>query len=145
MPEGSNSSNLGDLSWNFQHQLACPANLLGQVDLFQVPHHGVRDDVVPQQMWPMTPTVAVMNNGATKGAGPVAVETVLRSPGLEDLWSLHRALNNDAAHNAPERLTANLEGTDVCAGAWIRARLNANGSYTLTNSRNGYSKTYQVK
>jgi len=136
---------LGDLSWNFQHQLACPANLLGQVDLFQVPHHGVRDDVVPQQMWPMTPTVAVMNNGATKGAGPVAVETVLRSPGLEDLWSLHRALNNDAAHNAPERLTANQEGTDVCSGAWIRARLDANGSYTLTNSRNGYSKTYQVK
>ena len=84
--------NLGDLSWNFQHRLACPVNLLGKVDLFQVTHHGVRDDVLPQQMWAMAPTVAVMNNGPTKGAGPVAVETVLRSPGLEDLWSLHRAV-----------------------------------------------------
>ena len=118
-------------------------NLLGKVDLFQVPHHGVRDDVLPQQMWAMAPTVAVMNNGPTKGAGAVAVETVLRSPGLEDLWSLHRAVNNDAAHNAPERLTANLGDTDGCAGAWIRARLDPAGTYTLTNSRNGYSKTYQ--
>jgi competence protein ComEC len=137
--------NLGDLSWNFQHGLACPVNLLGRVDLFQVPHHGVRDDVLPQQMWPMAPTVAVMNNGPTKGAGAVAVETVLKSPGLEDLWSLHRAVNNDAAHNAQERLTANLGGTEECAGAWIRARVDAAGTYTLTNSRNGFSKTYQVK
>jgi len=137
--------NLGDLSWNFQHRLACPANLLGRVDLFQVPHHGVRDDVLPQQMWSMAPTVAVMNNGPTKGAGAVAVETVLKSPGLEDLWSLHRAVNNDAAHNAQERLTANLGGTEECAGAWIRARVDAAGTYTLTNSRNGFSKTYQVK
>jgi len=137
--------NLGDLSWNFQHRLACPVNLLGRVDLFQVTHHGVRDDVLPQQMWSMAPTVAVMNNGPTKGAGAVAVETVLKSPGLEDLWSLHRAVNNDAAHNAQERLTANLGGTEACTGAWIRARVDAAGTYTLTNSRNGFSKTYQVK
>lgn len=120
-------------------------NLLGKVDLFQVTHHGVRDDVLPQQMWAMAPTVAVMNNGPTKGAGAVAVETVLRSAGLEDLWSLHRAVNNDTSHNAPERLTANLGDTDGCAGAWIRARIGPGGTYTLTNSRNGYSKTYQVK
>jgi beta-lactamase superfamily II metal-dependent hydrolase len=137
--------NLGDLSWNFQQRLACPVNLLGKIDLFQVTHHGVRDDVLPQQMWAMGPTVAVMNNGPAKGAGAVAVETVLRSPGLEDLWSLHRAVNNDAAHNAKEPLTANLGDTDGCAGAWIRARIDPAGTYTLTNSRNGFSKTYKVK
>jgi competence protein ComEC len=136
---------LGDLSWNFQHRLACPVNLVGQVDVFQVTHHGVRDDVLPQQMWAMAPTVAVMNNGPTKGAGPVAVETVLRSPGLEDLWSLHRAVNNDASHNAKEPLTANLGDSDGCAGAWVRARVDPAGTYTLTNSRNGFSKTYRVK
>lgn len=137
--------NLGDLSWNFQHRLACPVNLLGRIDLFQVTHHGVRDDVLPQQMWAMAPSVAVMNNGPAKGAGAVAVETVLRSPGLEDLWSLHRAVNNDAAHNAQERMTANLGDTEACAGAWIRARVDPTGTYTLTNSRNGYSKTYRIK
>lgn len=136
---------LGDLSWNFQHQLACPINLLGKIDLFQVTHHGVRDDVLPQQMWAMAPTVAVMNNGPTKGAGAVAVETVLRSPGLQDLWALHRAVGNDAAHNAQEALTANLGAADGCKGAWLRARVSTDGAYTLTNSRTGYSKTYQIK
>ena len=137
--------NLGDLSWNFQRELACPVNLLGKVDLFQATHHAVRDDVLPQQMWAMAPAVTVMNNGPAKGAGAVAVETILRSPGLEDLWSLHRALENDEAHNAQERLTANLGRSDNCAAHWIRARVDAAGTYTLTNSRNGYSKTYQVR
>lgn len=137
--------NLGDLSWNFQRQLACPANLLGPIDLYQVPHHAVRDDVLPQLMWAMAPSVAVMSNGPAKGAGPAAVETVLRSPGLEDVWSLHRAVGNDAARNAPERLTANLGETEGCKGDWIRARVSPDGSYTLTNSRNGFSKTYRVK
>ena len=137
--------NLGDLSWNFQYQLACPTNLLGEADVFQATHHGVRNDVLPQQMWPMQPRVAVMNNGPTKGAGVEAVETVLGSPGLEDLWQLHRAVNNDADHNADERLTANLGETEGCDGYWIRLRLDGDGAYTLTNSRNGYSKRYLVR
>ncbi len=138
-------ANLGDLSWNLQHELACPVNLLGKVDLYQVTHHGTGDDPVPQQMWALDPTVAVMNNGPTKGAGPAGVETVLNSPDLEDLWQLHRATHNDDEHNTEEKLTANLGDTEGCAGNWIRARVNADGSYTLTNSRNGYAKTYRVK
>jgi hypothetical protein len=86
-----------------------------------------------------------MNNGHAMGAGPAAVDTVLHSPGLQDLWSLHKAVANDAAHNAAERLTANLEETNACKGHWIRARVTPDGSYTLTNSRNGFSKTYRVK
>lgn len=137
--------NLGDLSWNFQYQLACPTNLLGKVDLFQATHHGVRDDVLPQQMWAMEPTVAVMNNGPTKGAGAEAVKTVLASPGLEDFWQLHRAVNNGTELHADRRLIANLGPTDGCDGHWIRARLNGDGTYTLLNGRNGFTKTYRVK
>ncbi len=136
---------LGDLSWNFQHTLVCPDNLLGTVDLLQAPHHAVRDDVLPQLLAAVTPTVAVMNNGPTKGGGPVAVAAVLASPGLEDAWSLHRALGNDAAHNAPEPHIANLGPSDGCAGAWIRARVNDDGTFVVTNSRNGYATTYRVK
>jgi hypothetical protein len=136
---------LGDLSWNFQQRLACPVNLLGRIDLFQATHHAVRDDVLPQQMWAMAPSVTVMNNGPAKGAGTAAVDTILHSPGLEDVWSLHRLLANDAAHNAPEPMTANLEASERCTGDWIRARVNGNGTFTLTNSRNGFSKAYAVK
>jgi len=138
-------ADLGDLSWNFQQQLACPVNLLGTVDLMQVPHHGVRDDALPQLVWAMAPTVAVMNNGPAKGAGPVAIETMQKSPGLQDLWSLHRLLANDAAHNAAEALTANLGPSDGCAGAWIRARVPGDGSFSVTNSRTSQSRSYRVK
>jgi competence protein ComEC len=137
--------NLGDLSWNFQYQMACPVNLLGKADVFQATHHGVRDDVLPQQMWAIAPTVAVMNNGPTKGGGAEAVETVLKSPGLEDFWQLHRVTANDAAHNAQERLTANLGGVDGCEGHWIRLRLDGDGTYTVRNSRNGFEKRYRVR
>jgi len=137
--------NLGDLSWNYQYQLACPTNLLGKVDLFQATHHGVRDDVLPQQMWAMEPAVTVMNNGPTKGAGKVAVETVLASPRLEDFWQLHRAVNNADELQADRRLIANLGETEGCDGHWIRARLNGDGTYTLLNSRNGFTKTYRVR
>ena len=136
--------NLGDLSWNFQYQIACPVNLLGKVDAFLATHHGVRDDVLPQQMWAMAPTVTIMNNGPVKGGGAEAIENVLGSPGLEDFWQLHRAGNNDAAHNAQERLTANLGGVEGCEGNWIRLRLDGDGTYTVTNSRNGFSKRYRV-
>jgi beta-lactamase superfamily II metal-dependent hydrolase len=137
--------NLGDLSWNYQYEMACPVNLLGQVDLYQVTHHGVRDDAVPQQVWALQPTVAVMNNGPTKGAGPKAYEYVATSPGLADLWQLHRAVNNDGAHNTGEERIANLGEIDGCEGRWIRASLASDGAYTVTNSRNGHSKTYRVK
>ena len=136
---------LGDLSWNFQQALVCPNNLLGSIDLLQAPHHAVRDDVLPQLLAAVRPAVVVMNNGPTKGGGPAAVAAVLASPGLEDAWSLHRALGNDAAHNAPEPHTANLGSSDDCPGAWIRARVNDDGTFVVTNSRNNYTKTYRVK
>ncbi len=137
--------NLGDLSWNYQYEMACPVNLLGEVDLYQVTHHGVRDDAVPQQVWAMKPTVAVMNNGPTKGAGPKGYEYVASSPGLQDLWQLHRAVNNDDSHNTGEERIANLGPKEGCEGHWIRASLASDGTYTVTNSRNGHSKTYRVK
>ncbi|MEZ5363001.1 MAG: MBL fold metallo-hydrolase [Bryobacterales bacterium] len=137
--------NLGDLSWNFQYQLACPINLLGKVDAVLASHHGVRNDVLPQQLWSTQPSVVVMNNGPTKGGGPEAVEYVLETPGLEDFWQLHRAVNNDAEHNADERLTANLGEIDGCEGNWIRLRVDGDGAYTVLNSRNGFTKRYRVR
>ncbi len=136
--------NLGDLFWSLQYKLACPVSVIGEVDLYQSTHHATRDDVLPQQLWPMRPTVAVANNGPVKGGGAEAIEYMKQSPGLEDLWQLHWVLANDADHNAAEELTANLGATDGCPGHFIRARVEG-GTYTVTNSRNGFSKTYAVK
>jgi len=122
---------------------SCPENVLGVVDVFQVPHHG--DGVAPQLTWALAPTVAVLNNGAHKGGKAEGFAVVKNTPGLHAIWQLHRRLDTDAEHSASDRLTANLteEGD---AAHWIRATVQADGSrYTIVNARNGYSATYSAK
>jgi hypothetical protein len=37
---------------------------------------------------------------------------------------------------------ANLEDTADCKGNWIKASVAPDGKFTITNGRNGFSKTY---
>lgn len=134
---------IGDLSWNSQYPLACPVNLLGTLDLVEAPHHASREDFLPMLWTATAPLAIVANNGSRKGGDTAAMAAIARTPGLKDWWSLHRKFGADDAHNAPEPLTANLTDTTNCAGHWIRARANADGSFTLTNGRNGVSRTYR--
>ncbi|MBI3698081.1 MAG: MBL fold metallo-hydrolase [Acidobacteria bacterium] len=136
---------LGDLSWNKEHELACPENRLAEVDVYQVTMHGMPMSGAPQQVWSVKPAVAVMNNGHRKGGTPAAYETVRKSPGLQDLWQLHYAMTSDKEHNTDERMIANLGEDKDCAGHWLRISVPGDGSYAVYNSRNGFSKTYRVR
>lgn len=131
---------LGDLTWNIEQQLMCPTNRIGTADIYQVSHHGQDISGSPQLVYALAPTVAVMNNGASKGGAAATFDALKASPGLKDLWSLHRVTANDAQHNAADDLTANLAGADQ--GYFLKAVVDASGSYTLTNSRNGMTRTY---
>ena len=133
--------NLGDLTVNVQHELACSENKLGVVDLYQVPHHG--NGVAPQLTWALSPRVAVSNNGPHKGGSADGFEVVSQTPGIEDIWQAHRALDTDDDHNAAEHLTANITDEDDCLGHWIKAMVQPDGrSYVVVNGRNGHSRTY---
>jgi competence protein ComEC len=136
---------MGDLTWNYEQKLVCPVNLIGTVDLFQTTHHGLERSNSPQFVWAIQPKVAVMNNGPRKG-GPASVFDVLRhSPGLEDIWQGHLALGAPKEVNTDEKMIANLEPSAECKGNWLKASVDPNGRYTLTNPRNGFSKTYEAK
>jgi hypothetical protein len=136
---------MGDLSWNYEKSLVCPENLIGTVDVFQTTHHGLDRSNSPQFVWAIQPRVAVMNNGPRKG-GPVAVfETLRKSPGLQDIWQGHLALLTPKEVNTDEKMIANLEPTAECKGNLLKLVVEQNGKYTITNERNGYSKTYAVK
>ena len=133
--------NLGDATRNVQYALACPENLLGEVDVYQVPHHG--NGVAPELTWALAPAVAVINNGPRKGGSAEGFQVVARSPRLEDVWQSHRALDTDPAYRAGDDLTANLAAEDDCRGHWIKATVDPEGrSYSLTNGRNGASRAY---
>ena len=139
----------GDLTWNKEHDLACPNNLVGTIDLYVVSHHGQDISSLPMLVHAMHPRVAVMDNGAKKGGAIATFETLKKSPGLEDLWQLHYAV--DAAdHNSPEQFIANtgVGGTlmtgvpDETIPNVIKVSARADGSFTVTNTRNGFHKDY---
>lgn|SRR5487761_1983618 len=138
---------LGDLTWNKELELACPQNQLGRVTMFQATHHGFYGDRsgAPAHVWALHPQVVIVNNGPRKGLGAAAYETIAKTPGLEDAWQVHTSLANDAAHNtAPDKI-ANAEATNECKGNFLKASISSDGKFTVTNSRNGFSKTYTAR
>ena len=132
--------NLGDLTFRGQHALACPENLIGVVDLLQIPHHG--NNLAPQLIGALNATAAVSSTGARKGGDPVGYEVVAAMPNVEGIWQLHRALATDDDHNTVEAMIANLTEEED-PGHWIKAEVTPDGSsYTIINGRNGHSVTY---
>jgi competence protein ComEC len=67
-------------------------------------------------------------------------------PGIEGIWLGHRSLlDSDPSHNTAEDMIANLEDTNDCKGNWIKASVARDGKFTVTNGRNGFSKTYAAR
>jgi competence protein ComEC len=137
---------LGDLTNQRELALACPKNLIGTVDLYLTTHHGTAHPGTGDGsgarsiVEALHPRVAVMNNGAIKGGHPVAWQIVHDSPGLQDLWQLHYSIQGDKAHNVPEQFIANVGGNDE--GHYIKVAAEPNATFTVTNSRTNYAKTY---
>ena len=135
---------LGDLTGRKELDLACPDNRIGIVDLYLTTHHGFDQSNAEPLVHALKPRVAVMNNGARKGGSPAAWRVVKSSPGLEDIWQLHYSIEGGKDNNANESFVANL-GEQNCEGKAIRVEANADGSFTVTNDRNKYSKTYPAR
>ena len=135
---------LGDLTWNKEHQLVCPNNKIGGVDLFIVSHHGMDLSNSAALVHAIAPRVAIMDNGARKGGSPAAWQNVHSSPGIEDIWQLHYAISGGKDNNSPDTFIANIDEVGDTAN-WIRVTVKPDGSYTVYNARNKYSKTYSPK
>jgi competence protein ComEC len=140
-----NFLDLGDLPWPFEIPLVCPINRIGPIDLYQTTHHGLDRSGAPQVVWAIKPRVAIMNNGPRKGGPPSTFEILRKSPGLEDIWQGHLALGTPKEVNSREEMIANLEPTESCTGNWLKVSVAANGKYTVSNSRNGFHKTYAAR
>jgi competence protein ComEC len=134
---------LGDLTWNKELDLVCPNNKLGTVDLYLTTHHGVDLSNAKAIVHALHPRVAIMNNGAKKGGSPSAWDIIKSSPGLEDLWQLHFSVAGAQDHNSPEAFLANLD--EFCEGKYIQVTAESDGSFSVWNSRNKYSRSYPRK
>ena len=157
---------LGDLTWNKEGDLMCPVNRVGPIDLFIVSHHGQPVSNAPVLVHAIRPRVAILNNGTRKGGQPDAMRVLHESPGLEDLWQIHFSLLSGQEYTVPGMFIAN--GVDEAPNAmpiaamtpppggpgappppahngqayWIKVSAMEDGSFTVTNQRNGFTKRY---
>jgi competence protein ComEC len=160
---------LGDLTWNKEFDLMCPTNRIGTVDLFVVSHHGQPVSNSDVLVHAIGSRVAIMNNGTRKGGQPDAMRIIHSAPGLEDLWQLHFSLLSGQEYTVPGLFIANSvdeppPAMPVAAMAppqpgpaappppvhngtayWIKVSAQTEGSFTVTNGRNGFSKTYTAR
>jgi hypothetical protein len=120
----------------------CPNNPIGTVDVLLVSHHGLNQSNSPALVDAVHPRVAIMNNGARKGASPDAWQIVKDSPGLEDLWQLHYALEGGKEHNVADPYIANVD--EQGPGDYIKLTAEGNGSFTVFNQRNKFAKVYKA-
>jgi competence protein ComEC len=148
---------LGDLTWDKEKSLMCPANKLGRVDIFVVSHHGSSSSDSRALVDGIAARVAVMDNSDVKGNNPATWLRVHSAPGLEDLWQLHsvpqRSLavrahmyfagQNSTVYNVPDALIANLSGPD--AGNYLKVVAWNDGNFDVYNSRTNATKHYPAR
>ena len=111
---------LGDFDWNQEFGLMCPNNRVGTVDLFVVSRHGQPSSNSEALVHAIRPRVTIMNNGSRKGGQPAAMNVLLNSPRLEDLWQIHFALLGGQEYTVPGVFIANVE--DGASAPWRRRR-----------------------
>lgn len=131
---------LADLLSPQEHDLMCPINRIGQIDLLMVSHHGFKMSNTKQLVHAVHPKVAIMNNGPRKGGDPEAFDVIRSSPGLQDLWQMHYALRA-GEKNSPENVIANIDPD--CQAETLHISIQPDGIFTVTNMRNHFAKTYQ--
>jgi len=131
---------LGDLTWDKEMQLMCPANRLGHVDVYIVSHHGWNQSSNPALVHAIHARVAIMDNGAKKGGSTPILQTIAKAPGLETLWQLHFSEEGGPQNNTAEQYIANPQGTD--AGHYLELTATRDGSFEVTNARTGYTQKY---
>jgi beta-lactamase superfamily II metal-dependent hydrolase len=159
-------AHLGDLTWNKEFALMCPINRIGVLDLWIVSHHGLDLSGSPQLVQAIRPRVAIMNDGPSKGGPPSTMKTLFTSPGLEDLWEIHFSILSGQEYTVPGVFIANTLDDPITAmpiepgsepsrsmgmpvhdghAYYIKVSAQADGSFTVTNQRNMFSKDYSAR
>src|ERR1700722_2050640 len=157
---------LGDITKNKEFELMCPVNRIGTVDAFLGLHHGVDSSNSEVMVHAVHPRVAIINNGTRKGGQPDVMRVLHSSPSLEVLWQINFSQPSGQEYTVPGMFIANgldepqtaMPVAPIAAPApgprtppppphngprhWIKLSAQPDGSFPVTNTRNGFSKTY---
>jgi hypothetical protein len=147
---------LGDLSWEPSRRLFCPGDKVGRVDAYLVTHHaqamntglgeyyGGLSCCSPAEVRALDPRVGIISMGKEghRYGTADAIKTVRAQPGM-DLWQTEKITSGgEAGLNAPDDRIANIGGVPSDQIPYIQLTANPDGSFQVSNSRNGFSKDY---
>jgi hypothetical protein len=132
---------LADLEAHLSHDLVCPVNLIGPVSVYNLNVHGQFKGVAPEMVGSLNTPVIIQANGARKGADAETWPILRDTPGKPDIWQVHESLNAGKENNPPPDFIANLDGAPD-QFKWIKISAKSDGTFTITNTRNGFSKQY---
>jgi competence protein ComEC len=130
----------GDLTWDMEERLVCPINLIGDIDLFQISHHGLDRSNNPKLVHSIRPRVVVLNNAPKKGAEPNTMKTLQLSPGLKTVWQLHRNIQTGEELNTDPQFIANLPPNKTAE--YIKGSVQPNGAFSVQIGQNGNRQSY---
>jgi competence protein ComEC len=131
---------LGDLTWDKEMQLMCPADKLGHIDIYIVSHHGWNQSSSPALVDAIHARVAIMDNGELKGGSTPVLKTIRSAPDLETLWQLHYSKEGGDANNTDAAYIANPLGEDK--GKFLELVGSKDGSFDIWNSRTQKTQHY---
>jgi len=157
---------VADLPWNQEFDLMCPNDKIGAVDLFIASRHGQFSSNSEALVHAIRPRVAIVNNGIRKGGQPETMRVLFTAPRLENVWQVHVSELSGQEYTVPGSFIANpldqpqtaipvAPMVPAARGAqappvpshdgrayWLKISAQTDGSFTVTNSRNGFTRTY---
>jgi len=113
------------------------------VYLYRTANHGIDNANSPIMVHALRPRVVVMDNQVGHGGSVEVFRTVESSPGLEDFWQSHDSPAGGEKANVSPDYIANMEATP--GGKWIKVSVERDGTFTVANTRNNFSKTYKPR
>jgi beta-lactamase superfamily II metal-dependent hydrolase len=133
----------GDLTWNVERRLVCPTNVVGQVDVFKVTHHGLDISNHPTFLKSIAPTVSVMVNGPNKGGSADTVKRLRELPTLKAAYQLHKNAKTGADENTDP---AHIVNQDKVGGKFLHVHVAPDGSrYTVRQGEDGRTESFESK
>jgi competence protein ComEC len=135
-------ADFGDLLRWVENRIVCPNDKVGNIDLYISNHHGVTLSNSAEFLAALDPKVIIMDNGDRKG-NAVETQRIYRSgKRLQDIWQLHKSPAIPAELTPADDFLANLSATDD-QGYSFKVSARKDGSFTVTNGRNQFSKDYR--